>query len=307
MEMEQVVNRTSYLGGTDAAPILGLSRWKTPLQVWAQKTGLLPPEDISKKIPVKLGNKLEEIVCEMFCDETGKQVRRSKQTIFHPEYDFIGANIDRFVNGEDAGLEVKTASAWKSKEWEGQEIPQEYIFQCYHYMAVTGRQRWYIAVLIGNQDFKWKCIERDDRVINELISREVFFWREFVEKNQMPTTITKDDSDVLLSLFPLAKETVPIQLSDEANIACEMLEGLQQDLIHVEGLIMEQKNRLKSMLKDYEEGVTSRYRVTWKNRVMRRVDVEAMKEKEPLVYESYLKESSTRQLVVRKEAQNGHN
>ena len=70
---QQVKERINYLGGGDAAAILGLSRYRTALQVWAIKTGAILPQDISQEMPVKLGNMLEETVCKLFEEETGNE------------------------------------------------------------------------------------------------------------------------------------------------------------------------------------------------------------------------------------------
>jgi putative phage-type endonuclease len=184
---EKLGDRTKYLGGSDAAACLGLSRWKSPLAVWALKTGAIAEEDISDRLPVKLGVRLEEAVAELFEEQTGKVVNRVNRTITHPQYDFLRANIDRKVLKEDAILECKTTSAWKAKEWDGEEVPREYVIQALHYLAVTGAAKCYVAVLIGNQDFKIKTVERDDKVIADLIRREVHFWNEFVLKNVPPS------------------------------------------------------------------------------------------------------------------------
>lgn len=195
--------RRSFIGGSDAAAILGLSRWRTPLQVWAEKTGQIQPEDISEKLNVKLGVRLEDTVAELFCEATGFKVRRVNETMFHEKYDFLAANIDRRVVGDDSILECKTTSAWNAKQWEGEEIPQEYIIQVLHYLAVTGYSKAYISVLIGNQDFKWKEIRRDEKTINAIVEQEVKFWNEFIVPVVMPTRIMANDSETLFNLFPL--------------------------------------------------------------------------------------------------------
>ena len=63
--MNNNIDRTTYLGGGDAPAVLGLSRWNTPLGVWASKTKQIPEPDISDKIAVKLGLKLEDIIAEI--------------------------------------------------------------------------------------------------------------------------------------------------------------------------------------------------------------------------------------------------
>jgi putative phage-type endonuclease len=257
--------RNKYIGGSDCAAILGLSRWKSPLQIWGEKTGIVPAEDISQKISVKMGLKLEDAVADLFTEQTGKKVRRSNITIFMKEYPFIGANLDRSIVGEDAILEVKTTSVYASKEWQGEEMPREYILQVLHYLAVTGEKKGYLAVLIGNNDFKIKEIERDEKLIKDIIEKEVYFWNEFIVPKKMPTMITAKDGDMLYSLYPLAESGKTIELTDEASRICETLDGLLQDKRTIESQIEQNKNLLKAMVKENEIGITPMYQIKWQN------------------------------------------
>ena len=113
-------DRRTFLGGTDAAAVLGLSRYRTPLQVWAEKTGALDEQNIDDKLHVKLGKRLEEVVAELYTEKTGKKVRRVNETLYHPQFPFLAANIDRRVVGEDTLLECKTTNSFKAKEFEGE-------------------------------------------------------------------------------------------------------------------------------------------------------------------------------------------
>ena len=297
---EQIEERKNYIGGSDAAAILGLSRFSTPLKVWGEKTGNLPTEDISEKLRVKLGNKLEQTVAELFMEETGKELVRRNETIYHPSYKFLAANIDRKVIGERAGFEAKTTGSYSYRDWEGEEIPQEYIFQCLHYLAVTGWDRWYIACLIGNQKFVWKEIVRDEKVINEIIKKEIHFWREFILKKQMPMQITRDDEDVLAKLFPNAAEGSVIELGDDANKVIESLDSLQADYKVLGGEIDQAKNTLRAMMKNSETAKTNNYQITWKNQPDNRLDTNRIKEEAPDIYKKYLKETSKRVLRFKK-------
>lgn len=277
---EQVEARRAYIGASDAAAVLGLSRWRTPLQVWAEKTGMLPSEDISNRLPIEVGNELEDLVCKLFTKRSGKAVRRVNETIFHPKYPFLAVNVDRRVVGEDAVLEAKTASGWKAKEWEGEEIPQEYIVQCLHNLAVTGKARCYVAVLIGgNQDFQWKVIERDEAAISTIIEREVAFWNDFVIPKVLPVSRVKaGDSDTLYKLFPSAQgEDSPLLLGDEANRIIESMNALYRDLKTCEAAYEGQKNALKALLKENAVATTGTYKVTWKEQARAEHIVKASK------------------------------
>lgn len=261
---DQLKERIGYIGASDAAAVIGMSRWKTPLQVWAEKTGLIEPDDLSENLAVELGNELEPFVATKFSKITGKKVEVCPETIYHPEHRFIAANIDRRVAGENAVLECKTASAWKAKEWEGEEFPPEYVIQVWHQLAVTGAEVGYLAVLIGNADFKIKEVRRDEKVIKDLIAREVKFWTEFVVP-KVPPSVKAKDSNTLLALFPNADTEEPISLSDEANATAELLEGMERDHRALGAQIEEQKNRIKIMLGKAKCGTTGLWEFKWSN------------------------------------------
>ncbi|HNF58261.1 MAG TPA: YqaJ viral recombinase family protein [Elusimicrobiota bacterium] len=292
-------DRTKYLGGSDAAACLGLSRWKSPLAVWAVKTGAVKEEDISELLPVKLGVRLEDAVAELFEEQTGKLVHRVNRTLIHPKYDFIRANIDRKVLKEDAIVECKTTSAWKAKEWDGEEVPREYVIQALHYLAVTGAAKCYVAVLIGNQDFKVKTVERDEKVIDDLIRREVHFWNEFVLKN-VPPSAKASDKDTLSTLFPQAEEGKTIEMDSEASAILDTLEGMNKDAASLEAQIAEQENLLRQKLGDAETGLARGWKIRWANTKTRRFDADAFKKEHADLYEQFRKETVARRFLIQK-------
>jgi putative phage-type endonuclease len=292
-------DRKSYIGGSDCAAVLGLSRWRTPLSVWASKTGAIEDEDISGKLAVKLGNRLESVVVELFEEATGKKAHRVNETITHPQYPFIRANIDRRIVGEDAILEVKTASGWKAKEWGGEDIPQEYLLQVMHYLAVTGKQIGYIAVLIGgNQDFIWKPVIRDEEVIKNIVEKEVHFWNTFVVPKVMPGIITRNDGDVLFKLFP-QDDGKEIQLDDEACKLIESRQSMLADLKLLEGNLDKTDNEIKVKMQEATIGLAGKYKVSWKSQTTKRLDSKRLKDENPELYAAYSKDSISRPLNIK--------
>jgi putative phage-type endonuclease len=296
------MDRLGFIGSSDAAAVLGLSRWKTPLQIWAEKTGQVVPEDISDEEAVRLGIELEDYVARRFMRVTGKKVMRppNQQTEHqvHPKYPFLTCVIDRRVVGEDALLECKTAGAWKAKEWKLDEVPQEYIIQVMHQLAVTGKQKGYIAALIGNQEFKWQEIKRDEILIADMVKREVSFWNDFIVPKIMPAFISCKDSGTIYELFDSPVPESVVVLGEEANQLCDDIQAMKKDLESLEGSIEQKRNVLKIMLKENEAGVSSRYKITWKEQKANRLDSKALKDNAPEIYRQYAKESKTRVLKI---------
>lgn len=302
---DQRKERVGYLGGSDSAAAMGLSRWGTPLSVWAEKTGQILRRDLDSEA-VELGRELEDYVARRFTKKTGKELHRVNETLFHPKYPFLAANIDRRVVGEKAIFEAKVTGAFKAREWEQDQVPMEYLIQCQHYLAVTGAERAYIACLVGNRDFVWKTIERDDRALADLVEREVSFWNDFVVTKVMPMTFKAWDKGTLGDLFPEAAEGKTVELEGTAAATCEVLEGMEEDLKALERQIDEQKNTLRAMMGDADTGTVGPWKVRWQNVKTRRLDMDALKKGAPDIFEQYRKETLSRKFLISKvEAANG--
>lgn len=189
---EWLADRRKGIGGSDVATILGLNKWKSPYQLWLEKTDQITLDDNAGEAAY-WGTALEPLVANRFSEVTGKKVRRRNQVFEHTDYPFLRANIDRDIVGEDAILECKTANQFLAKEWEGDEIPLQYICQVQHYMNVLDREYSYFAVLIGGQRFIWKRIDRDQEAIDAITERLVEFWEENVLK-MIPPEIDGSDA-----------------------------------------------------------------------------------------------------------------
>jgi len=141
---EWLVNRSNYIGGSDAAVIMGVNPWKTSTELWNEKTGRVQAKDISDSAAVRYGIAAEDLLRELFkLDYPEYDVQYVPNNSFiNPEYDFAAASLDGWIIDEDGKLgilEIKTGlisgSAQKAK-WEGR-IPDNYYCQVLFYMAVT--------------------------------------------------------------------------------------------------------------------------------------------------------------------------
>lgn len=300
MTTEQLIERRNGIGGSDASAVLGISKWKTPIEVFLEKTSNAL-EGMGKDSEASYwGNELEEVVAREFTKRTGKQVRRANDQLVHPEYPFLIGHIDRKVVGEKAFLECKTTNQYNASRWEGDEIPQEYLIQCMHYLALTGYDTAYIAVLIGGQKFVFKKIDRDESLIKLIVEKEVSFWREFVEK-KIPPMIDGSNaaSNVLSFLYPEAvtKEIIPIDKSFNKSIERkirmeDLIDRLQEKCDEIE-------NNLKMVLGSNEIGDTGIYNVVWKNVTANRFDTTRFKEEKPELYSEYSYQNTSRRFSIK--------
>ena len=171
--------RKTGIGGSDASVVCGISRYKSPVELWMEKTDRLPYQESGEA--AYWGSLLEELVRTEFTKRTGIEVKTVKQLLRNEENPFMQANLDGICEHPELGtciFEAKTASAYKAAEW-NDTIPDEYMLQIQHYMAVTGYKAAYIAVLIGGNTFRWKFIERDEEIISKRYSAEIGRFKSF--------------------------------------------------------------------------------------------------------------------------------
>ena len=300
-------NRHLYIGGSDIAKVMGLSRWGTPLSLWAEKTGKIPPKDLSNVEAVELGNDLEDFVANKFSQKTGKAVRRSPKVYQHPQYPYMVAHIDRLITGSDELLECKTCSFFKKDEWEGEEIPQEYILQVMWYLGITGRRIGHIAVLIGGQSFKYKQIEFDSELFDKMVDAAKDFWQHV--QDDTPVDIVASDDETLKDLYSNHSEIMIDLVPTDAQTkqACDVFEErvayLQEIKMHIKQLQDEQKEietSVKDIIKDNLGIKTPKYIITWKNQTTTKFDTVKLRQERPETFEDYSYESSYRVMRISK-------
>lgn len=278
--------RDAGIGGSDAAVIVGLSKWKSPFQLWLEKTNQVEPEDLSENEYVYWGSILEQVVADRFCELTGKKVQR-RGLMQDDNYPFMLASVDRMVVGENAGLECKTANGFAGKQWEDDEVPDAYYCQCQHYMAVTGCERWYIAVLLGGNHFVWKVIERNEEDITALIEAEKEFWYK-VQENIMPVVDGSDSCATALKEKFTGGQIEPVVLESGAADIVNSLDELNDTKKEIEAAINMKKNRLCEMLGNNEIGLIGERKVTWKVQAGRTtINGKLLKADLPEIYSKY--------------------
>lgn len=192
---EWLQERRKGIGGSDAAKVLGVSRWGGPLSVYLEKKGLYIPDDPGE--PAYWGTVLEDVVAREFEKRSGLRVQRQNKIFTHPDHPWMLANIDRRIVGQNKGLECKTASNFMGDEWEGDELPDSYYIQIQHYISVMGWDSCYVAVLLGGQRFLWKECARNEELIQTIIEQERKFWEEYFLKDVPPPVSLYDKPNAL--------------------------------------------------------------------------------------------------------------
>jgi len=291
--------RKQGIGGSDASVVCGINRYKSPVELWMEKTDQMPSQEAGEA--AYWGTQLEPFVRAEFTKRTGIEVIHTMQLLQSEEHPFMLANLDGICDVPDVGkciFEAKTASAYKASEWED-TIPDEYMLQVQHYMAVTGYAGTYIAVLIGGNTFKWKFVERDEELISMLIELESNFWHHVEELTVPPldgsTASAKFLADRFHDSIPKSHITLPDTAADllaQYDEACEQLEIVTERKQKAENL-------LKEMMGENEVGTTGDRIVTWKSVSQERLDSKTLKAEHPALYKKYANKSSYRRFTIR--------
>lgn len=289
--------RKTGIGGSDAGAVCGLNPYSSAMKVFQDKTS--SEVEVTDNESMRIGRDLEDYVARRFMEATGLKVRKSNFMYRSVEHPFMLADVDRFVVGEDAGLECKTASAYSADKWADGNIPLHYLMQCYHYMAVTGKRIWYLAVVILGKGFLYHKLERNEELIQNLITIEGEFWNEHVVKGVIPPPDgSKACDEVIESYFPSArkKESISLVGFDEKLKRREEILGFISELQEEQKQI---EQEVKIFMKEYEMAGSDRYQVSWKNIVSTKLDTKRMKAELPQIYEDYGKVSQYRRFEVR--------
>ena len=283
--------RSQYIGGSDAAAVVSMNPFASPYSLWAEKTGKVP--GFAGNLATEVGTYLEEFVAQKFAQETGKKVRKCNQSFLNSEYPFAIANIDREIIGEDAGLEIKTTDSLNLKKFKGGEYPANYYCQMVHYLAVTGKQRWYLAVLIGNKEFMWFTLDRDEDEIAALMGAEADFW-ELVKKNIPPSVDgIKATAQALNAVYANSNDAV-VDLSGFGTLMRKYM-ALKEQIKDLETQADEIANRVKKIMGNASRGECTEYKVSWKTQTKRTFDSKRFARKNPDIdLSSYYNTSSTR-------------
>lgn len=286
------------IGGSDASAIAGLNRWKSPMEVWMEKTGQIQPEDLGEA--AYWGTVLEDVVAREFSRRSGLKIQKRNAILQHPKYEFMLANIDRMIHDPERGkgvLECKTAGEYKKSEWEDGLIPEEYALQVYHYLMVTGLDFARIAVLIGGNKFEIRDIDRDEEIIDYLTKIESDFWQ-LVKKGTPPEMDGSDSASKLLKIMYPDSQPTSIDLDIEAEQMVQDFLRLQEMEKSIESEKDALANKLKNMMAHNELAYTQSHKLSWKTIITKRFDANAFKVDHEELYKQFINESKSRRFTV---------
>ena len=194
--------RGKGIGGSDAGIVMNVSQYRTPYELWEEKTGKVKREFVTNEA-IEKGNKLEPIMFNLF-----KTLYSSKYEVIDTkdislsskQFPFLRANLDGALINKQTGqkgvLEIKSSTIQNAsmlKKWRKDDLPIVYYFQVLHYLYVTGFD---FAIVYAILDIPWSN-RQETRVvelyktdleadIELLVKTERWFWNKVKTKSPPP-------------------------------------------------------------------------------------------------------------------------
>jgi putative phage-type endonuclease len=309
----QHLKRPWGIGGSDIGAIVGLSPYKSAVDVWAEKVTGAGANDC-EGIHLRYGQHLEPFVAQEYERVSGNLTHELPKTLRHKTYAHLFAHVDRLVSVKGAPvidergrvctttiLECKTASAFSSDQW-GQawtdEVPAAYLAQCVWYTTITGSKEAHIAVLLGNSDFRVYRVSHDEELGQSLIDAALNFWDRYVLTGVPPEARTRAE---VLRLYPKEISGSEVEACSQTLSQLKKLSRIQRLTKSLEARADLIKDQLTVSMGGAErlcaQGKTL---ATWRSSApTQRVDVTRLRRDRPDIVREYVVETAaTRRLVL---------
>lgn len=313
--------RMDGIGGSDVASIRGHSPWTSPRQLAHDKKNRVEGEDISDKPKVKAGVILEPVIRRMFAENHPElfvfptNIGDGITTFVSDERPWAMADLDAIAidvanpDRKPIVVEIKTAHMpfakdWK-ETWRGSDgVPKHYLEQVEHYFSITGWDEAYVVVWIDGFDYREYHFKRDDFSVDEVAKDVDEFWTRYVLGDEVPDQISPSDSKLAMAAHPNpGTELLHLDSDSEVEEVLELVDALTEAKNvkkTAEAQIADASVRLKDIIGD-AKGIATEYgNITWVKNMRPKVDLDAMRDDDPIVVAAYdkLREKHTVQVPV---------
>ena len=290
------LRRELGIGGSDSGSVVGMNPYKSAYALFAEKTGQIP--EFEGNLTTEVGSYLEPFVAELFERETGKKVRRKNRILVNTDYPWAFGDVDRLVVGEKALLEIKTTNSLPNmRKFKNGEYPESWYCQITHYLAVSGLEKAYLAVLIGCKDFMVFEIERDEEEIAALMGAEEKFYNNVKTKTPPAVDGMKSTDEAISTIYPDSNGDIVSLMAYETDLMQFL--AMKAQIESLEEQKKQMANRVKTFMKEAGKGESNRYKVTWNTTVKKTFDTEAFaKDHKDIDLNKYYKTSSYRTFKV---------
>jgi putative phage-type endonuclease len=277
-----LAERKKGIGGSEIAAVIGIDEYRTPLDIYLDKTGQKEDEPDNKFF--RAGRNLEPVVVKYFEEETGIKTIYEKDKIYiHPKHKEVRGTPDRLF-GHDGVLECKVTTRKINGE---DDVPKSYFCQLQYYLGLTGRTKGYLAFFKNTWEFIPIYYEADPELFSMLVDEAVKFWNNHVLSGIPPEPRNSND---IVQLYAKHNEGKYITASEELYKQILYLKSVQNQIKELEKIEAEKKEQVQLILKD-AEGIkyNENTLVTWKAAKESYVfDKELFKKEQPTMFTKYM-------------------
>lgn len=291
------MDRKGYIGGSDIAPICGLSPWKTPLQVYLDKVGESEPTPDNPAMAY--GRMMEPVIRQWYESETGYTVEQPN-LITHPKHSFLVAHLDGWVPQAKRTIEIKTARSADDWGEPGTDaIPTYYMTQVQYYLALTAHPVCDVPVSFFGRLPEIYTVEADAEVQELLIEKARLFWGQ-VQRREPPEPTNFADVKALFG-----GKSVPSEVMAPAEIEArvQMMRDLQAKAKAIEAELEDHKAAVLGFLGENEvlTDPAGKHLLTWKMAKGRKTfDAKRFAAEYPGLYEQFIREGAgSRRLLIK--------
>ena len=262
---EWLALRKQGIGGSDVPAILGVSPYKSRLQLYLEKTDQLEEQPIG---PAGLrGVLLEDAVAKMWeAEHPDRKLRSWHGILRRKDAPWKYASLDRTVIGDRHIVEIKTSS---SPRWSLFPIPPEVEAQVRWQMICSGYRRATVAALLGGLVVRFETVEWDDEKHQRIEAEVEAFWADVQDRHQPePSPL---DSEIFDRLNPRDNgETIVVESGSELATLITQYLGAKDALATCEAAVNEAQARIKEQMKEAVKIEAANATVTWRTSSGRR-------------------------------------
>jgi len=193
--------RSQHIGGSEVAALFAMSPFTTLWQLWMEKAGKLPPEDLSDNKSIQAGTFLESGIANWAAHRWDMKIEKVTDYFTADDCPGMGASLDFQTDGGHP-VEIKWSAFGDGWEYDGETItcaPDNYVLQVQHQMACTGAEYGWLIALLRNEPRRMK-IPRNDKIIATLKGEISKFW-DSVRAGEEPPVDFENDAEAVVRML----------------------------------------------------------------------------------------------------------
>ena len=298
--LEWLTERQNGVGGSEVSAVVGLSKWRSPFDVWLDKTS--PIVEQPPTLPMELGTYLEDFIVDKYRQDTGNQVQTNLDYIAMEKAPWRRCNLDGLVTlpgGDHGVLEAKTSGDSRSWGEPGSaEIPQDYFCQVQWNMHVAGLTWADVPVLFFDGSRRIECyhVEADNQFQAWMAEAVDEFWASVIS-GEPPEPTTGDEA---AAMWPKHEPGKTVEVDEQIVLQLEQLKALKAESKKTSAAIKMIESELKVAIGDAEALADGeRILATWKASTSKRLDTSALKAAHKELCDEFTKTTSSRRLLIK--------